>query len=115
MEHRWGKRVPLNISACLRCELFTTPSGIMRDASVSGAFIETSVLPPLYSRVHVKFSIAGERYDLLAYVTRYGRDGVGVEWAELAPPAICRQLRLSEKRAVPLCDRSTADPQSLAG
>jgi hypothetical protein len=86
----------------------------MRDASVSGAFIETPVLPPLYSRVQVSFSFGTERYSLLGYITRQDHDGVGVEWAELAPQAICRQLQLIEKRAMRPYTKTTSNSLSVA-
>jgi len=117
MEHRWGRRVPVNMGVSLRCALFSAQPAVMRDASMSGAFIETKLFPPLFSRVQIAFVISHEgrcqRYDLLAHVARHALDGIGIEWAELAPLAIRRQLELREARPTPRPDSSISNPQML--
>lgn len=119
MEHRWGRRVPVQLNVGLRIEPLAATSAVMRDISVSGAFIATPLPPPVFSQVHVELMLTyenrQERYELPAYVVRHTADGIGIEWAELAPAAICRQLRLSETGAAPSPDKSISNPQRFVG
>jgi len=82
MEHRWGTRVDLEASARLMtgdgmCE------AVLRNASLSGAFLETTARPTLLSRVSVRpVSPGGEWLD--GWVVRIEPRGIAVEW--LDPP-----------------------------
>lgn len=82
MEHRWGTRVELDAPAKLMtgeglCE------GVLRNASLSGAFLETPARPTLLSRVSIRpVSREGEWLD--GWVVRIESRGVAVEW--LDPP-----------------------------
>jgi hypothetical protein len=83
MEHRWGTRVDLFTPAAV-----VTPSGrsfkaLVRNASLSGAFVETFVrLVPL-SRIVLKPAVPGADW-MEACVVRNEPRGVGVEWLEPA-------------------------------
>lgn len=91
MEHRWGTRVELDAPARLMtsdalCE------GVLRNASLSGAFIETPARPALLSRVSVRPATpAGEWLD--GWVVRMEARGLAVEW--LDPPLHSVALLLS--------------------
>lgn len=82
MEHRWGTRVDLEASARLMtgdgmCE------AMLCNASLSGAFLETTARPTLLSRVSVRpVSPGGEWLD--GWVVRIESRGIAVEW--LDPP-----------------------------
>ncbi len=80
MEHRWGTRVKLDVPVALR-----TANGLanswVRNASVSGAFVETNEKIPVHARVSVQLiARAGESLDAL--VVRVENTGVGLEWLD---------------------------------
>lgn len=95
MEHRLGTRVPTFLPVRIVRARAVLAFGRMLDASLSGAYIETSVPLPLLARVDVVCGPAcSHRADcpgVPAYVTRVNPKGVGVEWLEFAPAEI-RQL-----------------------
>jgi hypothetical protein len=94
MEHRWGRRTALWTSVQLRSESGGA-RGRVRDASASGAFIETSLRVAAGSRLEVEFRGAW----IAASAVRSDVDGMGLEWNEFAPPAIVETLeRLEELR-----------------
>lgn len=81
MEHRWGGRESVDIPAYI-----TTSSGgstrvRLKNASLSGAFVETRLKLPLLSRVAIFHSLDEERC-VEGFVTRIGHGGIGVEWLE---------------------------------
>lgn len=90
MEHRWGLRHSLNLSVRLdgRPQLLTFAR--LKNASSSGAYIETRTAPPLLSRVWVEldWDRRDESRRIAAYVVRTERNGVGLEWCDFAPRAI---------------------------
>jgi len=114
MEHRWGTRVELRAAA----KLMTVDGlcdGILRNASLSGAFLETPARPTLLSRVSVRpVSPGGEWLD--GWVVRMEARGIAVEWLdpplhsvavllslrEPAPPAGARWIRTQSRAVVPL-------------
>jgi hypothetical protein len=86
MEHRWGNRIsvdqPVRINSA-----GLSGTGTLRNLSVSGAFIETSL--PLSTLAMVRVSIprsprARARADARGFVVRRERDGIGIEWFDLA-------------------------------
>lgn len=94
MEHRWGYRfttaVEVRIAGC--------PSwlsrGMLRDASISGGYIETGLSLPLWTSVQIEIvSEAGAAPEkLAACVARQDERGIGLEWLDLAPEIILRLL-----------------------
>ena len=99
MEHRLGTRVTTFLAVRIVQARAVLAFGRMLNASLSGAYIETSAPLPLLSRIDVvcgqSCSDRAECSGVAAYVTRVGSNGVGVEWLEFAPAAI-RQLMLGE-------------------
>jgi len=87
MEHRWGNRItvdhPVRISNAT-----VTGTGTLRNLSVSGGFIETSL--PLSGMVTVRMWIADgagrgkTRRDVAGFVVRRDPAGFALEWCELA-------------------------------
>jgi hypothetical protein len=63
----------------------------MRDASASGAFLCTAAQLPLLANVRVELTGTASR-GVEAQVVRHAPDGYGLEWMELAPPAIVALL-----------------------
>ena len=98
MEHRLGTRVPTSLPVRIVRARAALAFGSMSNASLSGAYIETSTpLPPLARIAVVCGPSSGRAHcsGVPAYVTRVGRNGVGIEWLEFAP-AMIRQLLLAE-------------------
>ena len=96
MEHRWGQRVALGVPVHVDGPVASGP-GKLRDASISGGFIETALALPQFTNVGIVVltgSGAAQRAVALpACVTRVARDGVGVEWRDMACPALLMLLR----------------------
>lgn len=97
MEHRWGQRINLDLGARLKCLPASLGFGRLRDVSLSGAFLETSLELQVCSRVDVTIEWVASngwrvREVLQGHVVRVDHDGVGIEWTELAPPGVCALL-----------------------
>ncbi|MEP7242446.1 MAG: PilZ domain-containing protein [Gammaproteobacteria bacterium] len=73
---------------------FPDSSGLARvvDLSVSGAFVEIRLKPPLMSRIKVMFDVRRGRHlsrcQLSAHVVRSTFGGVGIEWDEASPATV---------------------------
>ena len=87
MEHRWGERVMLDCAAHLALGDACCIEGRVRDASISGAWIDTLAKVPVYTTMNVLVSAgAGLRrrtVELPACVVRTGPRGVAVEWRDM--------------------------------
>ena len=80
MEHRWGTRVELDVSAELHMASGDQKASV-KNASVSGAFVETAARLPVLSRVSLSFpSRVGGRLD--ACVVRLDGRGMALEWLD---------------------------------
>ena len=93
MEHRWGVRVDLDVPADL-----LTPEGLsipawVRNASLSGAFVETGIGFPVLSRLALRPLVGGGAW-LDACVVRVANDGLGIEWLEPGLHAVASLLAL---------------------
>jgi hypothetical protein len=81
MEHRWGTRVDLDVPAELRTADGRSAEGFVRNASVSGAFVETGAKLPLLSRISV--SVPARRDEPIdACVVRIEDRGLALEWLD---------------------------------
>jgi hypothetical protein len=85
MEHRWGQRQPVNRPVHIRTQGGLAGRGCVRDLSVSGAFIATSLPVAQFSCVEIQF----RQKDGFATVTclegevvRTANDGFGIEWRQ---------------------------------
>src|SRR5262245_46865621 len=71
--------------------------GWVRNASISGALIDTAARLPVYTSVNVVLSVAvrsGRRsIELPACVVRTSRAGVAVEWRDMGVPTLVSLLR----------------------
>jgi hypothetical protein len=96
MEHRWGKRFPLNAAVKLRLRTGAVVAGGIANASLSGAFVQTTSRLPIYTYVLLELDSDGAQQSgpecIPAYVVRAAPDGVGLEWSEFAPPAVVARL-----------------------
>jgi hypothetical protein len=121
MEHRWGERFSLDIAVRLAARPFAARTGRLLDLSVSGASIRIGMDLRVLSRIQVAL-VAPSRLSqatpvLSAYVTRRHRDGVGIEWCEFAPEAVCELLRSAElgRRRQPPRRAQLPDPARALG
>jgi ribosomal protein L19 len=87
LEHRWGDRTVVNLRVRISTDSLVG-DGILRNVSVSGAFIETSL--PLVAMCPVQIRVLRRNKHWLSravasgFVVRNTQDGVGIEWNELA-------------------------------
>ena len=97
MEHRWGTRVSLDLPVHISLHNGDSAVGVLRDASVSGAFIETPLRLPVCAQLGVVLLVgegaARRAVHLHACVTRSARDGLGLEWRDMASPPVLALLR----------------------
>ncbi len=98
LEHRWGHRVGLELVAQITASGDACP-GKLRDASISGGFVETTMALAQFTNL-VVVVLAGtgaeqRTVELPACVTRVTRDGVGIEWRDMACPTLLALLRES--------------------
>ena len=96
MEHRWGRRVPCRARVRLSVLGGIVGTGRLRDVSMSGAFLETALQLPLFTRVTLAVPredpTAGREVDVIASVVRISNDGLGLEWCDTAAGSICAVL-----------------------
>lgn len=97
MEHRWGVRLLLDVSVRLdgRPQMLTFAR--LKNASSSGAYVQTRAALPMLSQVWLELD--WDRRDdskrIAAYVVRTDPDGVGLEWCDFAPRAILTLIERS--------------------
>jgi hypothetical protein len=103
MEHRWGKRCPLDLRVTLHLGSGAVVPGRIANVSLSGALVRTGASVPSLSRVVVDLDAGAwhlTRPRLVpAYAVRDATGEVALEWTEFSPPAVFALLadRGSEK------------------
>lgn len=97
MEHRWGERVSFDCAVRLLLQDGASSDGWIRNASISGALIDTAAKLPTYTSLSVVLmSGQGSRrrmIELPACVVRFARGYIGVEWRDMAEPTLLGLLR----------------------
>jgi len=97
MEHRWGKRIAVDIPIKLSARPYSVRAGRLINLSTSGALMDTDFDMRLLSRIQViiemplRFRHATPV--ISAYVARKFKDGYGLEWCEFAPRPIMELIR----------------------
>jgi hypothetical protein len=81
VEVRWGSRYKFGATAELSAHGMPCSAATIRDASLSGAFVETSSSFPLFTRIAVR-AVSQPCEWLEACVVRSESDGVAVRWME---------------------------------
>jgi len=103
MEHRWGYRQDVSRPVHLGTRGGLAARGTIRNVSISGAFVVSSLPVPLFSHVRVQFTamLDGQRTAMVleAQVVRRDDTGVGVEWCEFAPDAVRALMMVPPFRA----------------
>lgn len=96
MEHRLGSRMRVRLPARLDAQGGTSAFGLLRNVSLSGAYLKVSGPFKPLMRVDVGFDCGcfadTEVIRVAAFVTRTDADGVAVEWCEFAPDAVARLM-----------------------
>jgi hypothetical protein len=103
MEHRWGTRHPLETSVRLDARPHRLTPACLRNASSSGAYLETDAAPPLWTRICVELErgiFADDARRIDAFVIRRDERGIGIEWCEFGPPAILELIESVQVAAV---------------
>lgn len=96
MEHRWGHRREANRNVYLKTHSGLVAYGILRDVSVSGAFIATPLPVGPFTRLQLFLSVEGRNegrkesghrrsshHPFEGEVVRRTAEGIGIEWKEL--------------------------------
>ena len=112
-EHRWGARVAMHETAALRSVVGQESHALLRDASLSGAFVETEERPARFSRIAIR-PLEGTGEWISAWVVRADERGIGLEWVEPASRevvALLSSVRGAAKR--PPKARQSAAPAAL--
>jgi hypothetical protein len=99
MEHRWGRRVEVNIPVQLRTAK-ASPMGIgqLANLSVSGALLIVDCSLRILTQIHVRLECSllpqHEAPTIAGFVARHHcHRGIGVEWCESAPTLVTDLLR----------------------
>lgn len=103
MEHRWGHRIQLEVPVTLGVDGQALGRGVLRNASISGALIETSLELPVYTHLLVRLAgsnPAATAAPLHACVVRNEPCRLAVEWHDMACPQIVALLERVSGRAV---------------
>jgi hypothetical protein len=109
MEHRWGQRITFEVPVKLAMGGRTLGRGVLRNVSMSGALIETTVELPVFSNLEVTIPDLGHRSsracNLDACVVRCEPGRFAVEWRDMACPSIAALLeRVSGQPATELVE-----------
>jgi hypothetical protein len=97
MEHRWGERVDIDCPARLVMHDGTVAEGRLRNASISGAFICTTLRPAPLTTLGVQLVCGTGKHrrnvECPACLVRTASDGIAVEWRDMAMPMLVELLR----------------------
>jgi len=95
MEHRWGWRRPCRARVSVSTGAGASGLGQLKNLSMSGAFLETTVPLPLYAQLTIvvlRKDGGTHRLEFAGVVVRREANGVGIEWSEPYPGSICGAL-----------------------
>jgi hypothetical protein len=102
MEHRWGQRIIVEVPVRLGVDGRMLARGLLRNASISGALIETALELPVFSSLVVSIPTVG---DLAASIVRCAPGRFAIEWRDMACPSIVALLeRVTGQRATALVE-----------
>jgi hypothetical protein len=90
MEHRCGTRHPVSHEVFVRTRnVETLIRGQLRDVSISGGFVVTSLPLPAPAYIQIQLVVEGEPGDggllVEGQVVRQTHDGLGIEWSDFLP------------------------------
>ncbi len=92
MEHRWGTRVSVDLAVRLDVGADRLAPGLIREVSLSGAYLETRAGIAPYTPVLIELPRglhgSSEPHRISALVIRADGRGLALEWSEFAPGAV---------------------------
>lgn len=100
MEHRWGTRIELDAPAEVWTAEGVCTDAVVRNASLSGAFVQTSVTVPLLSRIALRPLVKGGDW-LDACVVRLESSGLALEWLDPGLHPVSALLALRRDAPLP--------------
>jgi PilZ domain len=98
LEHRWGKRVRVNIPVRVQADQSTEANGCMQNLSLSGALMQSDSDLRLNTLIEVSIAMPApstRTVVIRAHVSRKFEQGFGIEWYEFAPNIIRDLLRFA--------------------
>jgi hypothetical protein len=110
MDHRWGTRVELHAPAELLTQEGRLLPASVKNASLSGAFVETDQRWSLFARVAVRPLLSTPGEWLEGCVVRVEGSGVALEWIDPGLHAVSTLLSL-RPNALPQSVGVAADPR----
>ena len=91
-ERRWGVRIEVDLPVRLELAQGRSVAGRMRNASVSGALIETPEELPMFTPLRVEILADAQRVpapiQLAARVVRAEHPWLGIEWRDFEPQVL---------------------------
>jgi len=103
-EHRWGQRIALEVPVKLEFGGRPMGHGLLRSASISGGFIDTTLELPIFTNLVVVLPTNSEAAPnggrLAACLLRREPAGLAVEWRDMGCPAISGLLEKVSGRSI---------------
>jgi hypothetical protein len=103
-EHRWGQRIALEVPVKLEFGGRPMGHGLLRSASISGGFIDTTLELPIFSNLVVVLPANSEAAPngarLAGCLLRREPAGLAVEWRDMGCPAIASLLEKVSGRSI---------------
>ncbi len=106
MEHRWGRRISVDLGVTLHSRSTGRVRGRLRDLSSGGAFVQIPAVLTPNSRAEMVFTVRHHdgtaqihRFD--AVVSRSGAHGVGLMFLQFDPKKLSALLHRLELKAAP--------------
>ena len=97
MDHRWGRRVSIDLPVRISTHRYPATLGRLSDVSVSGALVNINLDARVLCRIQLALILPHRpRRDaqiIEAYVARKQAGGLGIEWCDFAPRVISDLLR----------------------
>ena len=114
MEHRWGTRIDIDLLAEIWTDDGCSGTAWIRNASLSGAYVETTIPLPLLDCVSIRLFPTDAWLE--ACVVRKDETGVGLEWlhpgtAPVTTLTLARQQVAPADAAVVVSELSTVPAQ----
>lgn len=105
MEHRWGRRIAVDLRVTLHCRPTGRLRGRLRDLSSGGAFVQIPALLAPNARVQLVFTSrhdgAAQIHRFETAVSRVTARGVGLMFLQYDPKALATLLMRLEQQAAP--------------
>jgi hypothetical protein len=101
MEHRWGKRIRMDMPVQVSADQVPGIRGFMRNLSLSGALLKIDADLRLHALIEVSVELpppSPRPAILLAHVSRKREGDVGIEWCKFAPIVVKDLLRSPSMR-----------------